>query len=165
MEIKKILESGLLETYVLGIATEEEVDRVLLLKKQSPEFADALTRLELDMELLAQNMAVQPPTGIIEKIEKELNEIQLKERALKPIPEFDRSQHDSGEQNKRGQYIEVESQSNQMRINKAWRWIFAAVFILSKIFLATAIYFYLENRQAQEQIKELKLELHQKNAR
>ncbi|QPH41378.1 hypothetical protein [Pedobacter endophyticus] len=165
MEIKEILESGLLETYVLGIATEEEVNKVLLLKKQSPEFADALNKLEFDMELLAQNMAVQPPAGIIEKIEDELKEIQLKEKALKPVPEFDRFQHNSGEQNKREHYIEVESASNQMRINKAWRWVFAAVFILGKIFLAAAIYFYLENRQAQEQIKELKLELHQQNAR
>jgi hypothetical protein len=33
---------------------------------------------------------------------------------------------------------------------------------LGKIFLASAIYFYLENRQAREQINELKLELKQK---
>jgi predicted MFS family arabinose efflux permease len=48
-----------------------------------------------------------------------------------------------------------------MRVHKVWRWVFAAVFILGKIFLAAAIYFYLENRQAQENIKELKQQLRQ----
>jgi predicted MFS family arabinose efflux permease len=48
-----------------------------------------------------------------------------------------------------------------MRIHKIWRWVFAAVFVLGKIFLGFAIYFYLENRQAQLQLKELKTELRQ----
>jgi uncharacterized protein YpmS len=49
-----------------------------------------------------------------------------------------------------------------MRVHKTWKWVFAAVFVLGKIFLACAIYFYLENRQAQQQVKELKSELSQK---
>ncbi len=162
MEIKKIIDSGLLETYVMGIATEEEVEKVLLLKKQSPEVEDALTKLEYDMELLAQSMGVPPPAGTLEKIESEIREIQLREKALKQMPDFDRFDHNHAPQPKQDRYIEVESESNQMRINKAWRWVFAAVFVLGKIFLGTAIYFYLENRQAQEQIKELKIELQQK---
>jgi uncharacterized protein YpmS len=48
-----------------------------------------------------------------------------------------------------------------MRIHKNWKWVFAAVFILGKIFLAFAIYFYLENRQTQLQLNDLKTELRQ----
>ena len=161
MEIKRIIESGLMETYVMGIATEEEVQKVLLLKKEYPEFKDALTSLELDMEILAQGMAITPPPGTLEKIETEINEIQRRSQVVQKVarPKTEQGNSDDGKEEK---YIEVEAESNQMRVNKAWKWIFIAVFILGKIFLASAIYFYLENRQAREQINELKLELKQK---
>ncbi|RDC54460.1 hypothetical protein DU508_21045 [Pedobacter chinensis] len=157
MEIKKLIDSGLMETYVMGIATDDEVQQVLLLKKQYPEFEEALTKLELDMEVLAQNMAVPPPPGILSKIEKELSEIKLREQSLEKLDDTDKdSEQDHVKQDR---YIEVESESSHIRIHKAWRWVFAAVFVLGKIFLGFAIYFYLENRQAQEQIKELKTEI------
>lgn len=165
MKIKEILESGLLETYVMGTATEAEVEKVLLLKKQSPEFANALTKLEHDMELLAQNMGVKPPVGMLNKIESEINEIRLREKSIRKATDYTHTEGQFESKTKQDRYIEVESESNQMRINKAWKWVFIAVFILGKIFLATAIYFYLENRQAQEQIKELKIELREKGLR
>jgi len=163
VEIKKLMESGLMETYVMGIATEDEIQQVLSLKRTHPEFKNALDQLEFDMETLAQQMSIEPPAGTLEKIEHEINEIQRRNQSIQTAPEpafrYDRT----GQQNtKQERYIEVESESNQMRVNKAWKWAFIAVFVLGKIFLATAIYFYLENRQAQEQIKELKIELKQK---
>jgi len=163
VEIKKLMESGLMETYVMGIATEEEIQQVLSLTKTHPEFKNALDQLEFDMETLAQSMSIDPPAGTLEKIEQEINQIQRRNQALQaePEPAF---RYDNREQEyaKQERYIEVESESNQMRVNKAWKWAFIAVFVLGKIFLATAIYFYLENRQAQEQINELKIELKQK---
>ena len=161
MEIKKIIDSGLLETYVMGVATAEETAQVLLLKKESPEFGDALAKLEYDMEILAQGMAIEPPAGLFRKVEDEINEIQLRERSLKKRREYEDFEKSRKDKDSRERYIEVESESNQMRIHKAWRWVFAAVFILGKIFLATAIYFYLESKQAKEQIELLKTELHQ----
>ncbi|RBQ06305.1 hypothetical protein DRW42_14570 [Pedobacter miscanthi] len=150
-----------METYVMGIATEEEIQKVLSLKKDYPEFRDALEQLEFDMEVLAQNMAIQPPPGTLAKIEQEINEIQRQNQAIQPAKAY-RYDDSEGQKTSQERYIEVEAESNQMRINKAWKWVFVAVFVLGKIFLATAIYFYLENRQAQEQIKELKIELKEK---
>ena len=48
-----------------------------------------------------------------------------------------------------------------MYVHKAWRWILAAIFVLGKIFLGFAIFYYLESRQAHEQIIELKEQLRQ----
>ncbi|MFC1225425.1 hypothetical protein ACFE6N_16575 [Pedobacter sp. BG31] len=163
MEINKIIESGLMETYVMGIATEEEVQKVLSLKKEYPAFKAALEQLEYDMEVLAQNMSIEPPAGTLAKIEQEINEIQRQNQALQNNLNSEYSYDKIHQENKREKYIEVESESNQMRVNKAWKWVFVAVFVLGKIFLAFAIYFYLENRQIKEQIKELKIELKQKN--
>lgn len=145
----------------MGIATEEEVQQVLLLKKEYPEFKDALENLEMDMEVLAQGMAIMPPPGTLEKIETEINEIQRRSQVVQKIV-VPNTGSENGRSDKEEKYIEVEAESNQMRVNKAWKWIFIAVFILGKVFLAGAIYFYLENRQAREEVKELKLELKQK---
>ncbi|MEH3111781.1 hypothetical protein [Pedobacter terrae] len=162
MEINKIIESGLMETYVMGIATEEEVQKVLSLKKEYPEFKAALEQLEYDMEVLAQDMGIEPPAGTLAKIEHEISAIQRQNQALQTSLNSEYIQDKPHQENKKGKYIEVESESNQMRINKAWKWVFVAVFVLGKIFLAFAIYFYLENRQIKEQLKELKIELKQK---
>jgi len=157
MEIRTIIESGLLETYVMGIASEEEKLQVEQLSVRYPEFKEALTSLELDMELLAQRMAVPPPPLVFDKIEQEINEIKLRDQHLLKI---DKPVDDQKErQSTASGYIEVESSSSHMRIHKAWRWVFAAVFILGKIFLGFAIYYYLESRQAKEKIEELKQEI------
>ena len=161
MKIKEWIDSGIMETYVMGVATEQEIEQVLLLKKQYPEFEQELAKLEYDMEVLAQGMAILPPPGILSKIEHEVNEIQLREQK---VEKFTAREHNSNQNDTlKDRYIEVESESNYMRIHKAWRWVFAAVFVLGKIFLGFAIYYYLENRQAKEQIEELKIEI-KKNA-
>ena len=161
MKIKEWIDSGIMETYIMGVATEQEIEQVLLLKKQYPEFEQELAKLEYDMEVLAQNMAILPPPGILSKIEHEVNEIQLREQK---VEKFTAREHNSDQNDSRkDRYIEVESESNHMRIHKAWRWVFAAVFVLGKIFLGFAIYYYLENRQAKEQVEELKIEI-KKNA-
>ncbi|MGM9474993.1 hypothetical protein ACS5PU_01135 [Pedobacter sp. GSP4] len=161
MEINKVIESGLMETYVMGIATEEEVQQVLRYKQEYPEFKDALESLEFDMELMAQNMGIAPPAGTLAKIETEIREIQRRNQSVEKVPDPEYGGGNNETEAKQDRYIEVESESNQMRVNKAWKWAFIAVFVLGKIFLAAAIFFYLENRQAQEKIQELKIELKQ----
>ena len=160
MEIRNLIDSGIMETYVLGLATEDEVEKVQFYKKHYPEFDEELAKLEFDMEMLAHNMAIQPPPGVLSKIEQEINEIKLREENR--VEKFTETGYTTNrDYTKKDRYIEVEASSNQMRIHKAWRYVFAAVFVLGKIFLGFAIYYYLENRQAQEQIKELKMEIQQ----
>ncbi|WP_209437644.1 hypothetical protein [Pedobacter petrophilus] len=153
------MESGIMETYVMGVATEQEIEQVSVLRKQFPEFEQELRNLEYDMEVLAHRMAIPPPPGVLAKIEHEVHEIQLREQKVKKYAEPEPTTNH--EQAKKDRYIEVESASSHMRIHKAWRWVFAAVFVLGKIFLGFAIYFYLANKQAQEQILELKTEIRQ----
>ncbi|WP_461452069.1 hypothetical protein [Mucilaginibacter sp.] len=159
MNTQEYIESGILELYVLGAATDVETKELLYFKEHYPEIRNALYELETDMERLAQQMAIMPPPGTWEKIEDKMHE-------LSTIPEYEplkfkQGANGNGNYNARksDQFIEVEAESSQIRVHKNWKWVFAAVFILSKVFLACAIYFYLENRQAQQQILELKTEL------
>jgi len=156
--IREYIDSGILETYVMGVASDQEVKELMRMKAKYPEIKEALKELELDMERIADHMAITPPPSTWNKIEQEINDLIV--RPETDPEQFTQRENFSSKQNG-NQYIEVESESSHMRIHKNWKWVFAAVFVLGKIFLGCAIYFYLENRQAQENINELKTEIRQ----
>jgi hypothetical protein len=161
--IQQYINSGILEAYVTGSASDEEVKELLYMKASYPEVNIALQELEKDMELIAQQMAVTPPQHTWDRISDTIDELILRQTS-DPDPFTDRSNgtgQNSTKPDSGPHYIEVEAESNHMKVHKAWKWVFAAVFVLGKIFLAFAIYFYLENRQAQQQLNELKTELQQ----
>lgn len=159
--IQQYINSGILEAYVTGSASEQEVKELLYMKANYPEVNIALQELEKDMELIAQQMAITPPERTWNRISDTIDELILRQTSA---PDQFTERQDSNHKhftkpNTGPQYIEVEAESNHMKVHKAWKWVFAAVFVLGKIFLAFAIYFYLENRQAQQQLKEIKTEL------
>lgn len=157
--IQQYINSGVLEAYVTGSASAEEVKQLMRMKTQYPEVSIALQELEADMEHLARHMAVEPPARTWDKISDSIDEIMLRNKQVQPFIEKEETGHRSNNAGNGQQYIEVEAESSFMRVHKAWKWIFAAVFVIGKIFLACAIYFYLENRQAHQQLREIKTEL------
>jgi hypothetical protein len=166
MAIQDYIESGALEAYVIGAASADEVKELLYLKNRYPEIDFALQQLEADMERISQHMAVTPPPGTWNKIEQQINELILREENDPEIFARQNDHHyDDRSYKTHKNYIEVEAESTYMRLHKNWKWVFWAVFALSKIFLVCSVYFYLENRQAQENIKELKIELKELKAK
>jgi hypothetical protein len=159
--IQQYINSGILEAYVTGSASEQEVKELLYMRANYPEVNIALQELEKDMELIAQQMAITPPERTWGRISDSIDELILRQTsAPEQFTEREDTHYKNFSQPNTGpQYIEVETESNHMKVHKIWKWVFAAVFVLGKIFLAFAIYFYLENRQAQQQLKEIKTEL------
>ncbi|MDB5148707.1 MAG: hypothetical protein JWQ57_2727 [Mucilaginibacter sp.] len=157
--MKEYIDSGILEVFVMGAATDEEVKELMYMKAKYPEVNEALKHLETDMEKIASSMAVAPPPGTWNRIEDEINNL-IRRDETQPVKfrtDYGYSGHEKAAPPE--QFISVESESNHMRLHKSWRWVFAAVFVLGKIFLGFAIYFYLENRQTQQQLQELKTEI------
>ncbi|TDQ11428.1 hypothetical protein [Pedobacter metabolipauper] len=164
MKINDYIESGILESYVLGSASRQEAEELLNLKDQYPEIQEALSSLEKDMERIARHSAITPPPNSWDKIENRINEIVNRSEPL-PLEVYSKGTNDKEEKTKPQEFIEVQGPSSHMRIHKTWRLVFAAVFVLGKVFLCFAIYYYLESRQAKLEIQELKSELrtiHQK---
>lgn len=165
MKINEYIESGILEAYVLGSASEAEANELLHLKAQHPEIEDALFKLESDLERIAEHMAIAPPPNTWAKIEGGINELVKKPQFEYLIGEEPKESSRGSRSGKSSQFIEVEAESGHMRIHKIWRWVFLGVFILGKIFLAFAIYYYLENRHTQEEIEKLKTELENRRSK
>lgn len=67
-ELRGILESDLLERYLMGEASEQEKARVLELRRTSPEFKQALEELETTLERVAMEEQIMQPAGLRDKI-------------------------------------------------------------------------------------------------
>ncbi len=73
MNIKEYIESGIIESYVLGLATEVEQQEFESLCAQYPEIVQAKHAFELALEVQLIKEGVKPPAGLKEKIFRSLN--------------------------------------------------------------------------------------------
>ncbi|RMG17032.1 MAG: cupin domain-containing protein [Bacteroidetes bacterium] len=72
MDIQTIISSGLLESYVLGTATEQEREQVQQWASQHEQIRRELALLEQSLEKLAFSQAVSPPGHVKKKLFKQL---------------------------------------------------------------------------------------------
>ena len=73
MDIKKYIESGILENYVLGLTSEKENQEVQKLAAQHPEIKKELDEIERSLELYAEAGKIKAPEHLEAKI---LNQIE-----------------------------------------------------------------------------------------
>ena len=138
MNIELYIQSGIVESYVLGLATPLEREELEQLIPHYPELKVALSDFEYQLELFALDNEEPPPPEVRERIRARIQDIP----AVRPS-----KRGNGGHAGQRGtNYLHVETSSNHIRVHKAWKTLFIVIFILSKIFLALAIYFFLEYR-------------------
>ena len=131
------MQSGIDESYALGLATSEEVAEFEQLMPHFPELKEALQEFEYHLELFSIDNEVPPPAELRDKIEDRL-------RALPAIP----GPVGKGYRGHRTEYVQAKEISNHIRVHKIWRAMFIAVFVLAKVFLILAIYYFLQYRHA-----------------
>jgi hypothetical protein len=138
VNIELYIQSGIVESYVLGLATPLEREELEQLIPHYPELKVALSDFEYQLELFALDNEEPPPPEVRERIRARIQDIP----AVRPS-----KRGNGGHAGQRGtKYLHVETSSNHIRVHKAWKTLFIVIFILSKIFLALAIYFFLEYR-------------------
>lgn len=74
MNIKEYISSGVIEAYVLGIATDDEVREIEQLKTQYPELLIAIQEQEALLGQYAQAHAIAPPPHLKQNIWKTIQE-------------------------------------------------------------------------------------------
>jgi anti-sigma-K factor RskA len=84
VDIQQYIQSGVIESYVLGTASDEEVAEVETLRKQYSEVQNAIEEFSIALEQEALANAIPPPAGVKEKIFKSLN-IQYKDEQASPV--------------------------------------------------------------------------------
>ncbi len=76
MDIKKYIASGILEHYVLGLASEEEQKEVEMYISAYPEIKTELEAIEVAMEQYAQLQGMDTPPDIDAKINSQIDALQ-----------------------------------------------------------------------------------------
>ena len=75
MNLKEYISSGIIESYVLGLATEAEQEEFEAMCKQHPEIEQARNQFEMALENQLQQDAVAPPPQIKEKLLASLSSV------------------------------------------------------------------------------------------
>jgi hypothetical protein len=146
------MQSGIVESYALGLATREEVDEFEQLLPHYPELKDSLLEFEYHLELFSIDNEIPPPPDVRERVGERL-------RSLPAIPYPWQRQY----RGHRTEYVEARESSSHIRVHKIWRGVFIGVFILSKILLALAIYYFLQYRHAEKELKRVPAAIEKQN--
>lgn len=75
MDIKKYIESGILEDYVLGLISDSDLKEVEKNLLQYPELKTELNQIEDALAAYAQSKAIPMPTGLSAQITESINNI------------------------------------------------------------------------------------------
>lgn len=136
MELHHYIESGIIESYALGLATATEVEELQYMRKLYPELNTEIRMVERRIEMVALSEGVMPPARVKDRL---FQRIDWEEQKTK---EKDKSNYT---------FINIESKNRDyITVHKWWKFFFIMVFIVSKICLFAAIYFYLKYQQVQE---------------
>lgn len=144
MNIQEYIDSGVVEAYVLGLLTEREERELCRLLGTQPLLQEALWSVEDQIERMAYENRVSPPLTVWAEIES-----RLFDAAPKIIPAPRKSDDE----------VKVIFSDGQIRVHRYWRPAFIAIFILSKILLILAIFYYLSYRKNQQQIEFLQRQI------
>jgi hypothetical protein len=145
VNIELYIQSGIVESYALGLATPVEREEFEQLVPHYPELKVALSDFEYQLELFSLDNEEPPPPEVRERIKARIRDIP----AVRPS----RGGNGRNREQRGTNYLHVETSSNHIRVHKAWKTLFIVIFILSKIFLALAIYFYLEYRHVKAEVQ------------
>lgn len=134
MDIKAYIESGIIESYVLGIADDQERAELEQYSRQYPEIRAAIDAFELSLEQNAMASAIQPAAHVKANILAEIA----------------------------GEFADTDTSSKVVSMSApaiGWlRYVAAASVILLVVSAATNVYFYRQFREASSQYQALLIE-------
>lgn len=148
MQIEQYIQSGIVEAYATGNATDEQAREFENLLPDHPALKQALE------QVLTRLQQVQLP------LNKELHWHETRYStgvdAITTIDyaeEEERSYRSGGEE-----FVSASVSSPTIRVHKYWRGVFIAVFFLSKLFLGLFIYYFVQYQAAVKEVKRLEVE-------
>ncbi len=136
MNIKEYISSGIVESYVLGLASDAERQEFEAMSLQYPELVEAKIQFEDVLEKKMMAEGIQPPAALKEKIE---NSIQPSANPL---------------------YTDMyEEEQAPVRTTNPWKWVAAASIVLLAGSLVWAIFLNSEKNELASENNQLKEQL------
>lgn len=87
MDIKEYISSGIIEAYVMGLASEEEIRILDCVQKNNPEVKQAILDAQNTLEDFASQQAIAPPPALKSAIWAKISEESQPENLVEETPE------------------------------------------------------------------------------
>ncbi|GGH12968.1 hypothetical protein GCM10011418_12840 [Sphingobacterium alkalisoli] len=142
MDIKEYISSGIIEAYVMGLATEEEVSILECVRKNNLEVEQAILEAQKTLEDFASVHAIPPPTEIKDLIWSKI--------AQEPVTDISEATPSILADNR----PTIEDTSFSKRL-VTFRNLTVAASLLCALSVGTAIYLHQENKRRDTLISEL----------
>ncbi|PSL49138.1 hypothetical protein CLV51_101468 [Chitinophaga niastensis] len=152
MNINNYIESGIIERYLLGLATTEQEEELLYLRQLYPLLDVEMTTVALRIEGKLLEEAVHPPEELKDTV---LRRIRPRNRQGK----HHNNGYNTNEHQQNGPtYINLQPGWNRrISVSIWWRCAFIAVIVLSMSLAASTWYFYQRAAQLEEVLIRLKM--------
>lgn len=154
MQNNQLIESGILESYLLGLASESEQADVKYYVDADPELMHYIFDLDKDLQSFFLTNSVPPPPEIRDELELRVGRNELQKNG---------ESRDSGSKKKvyteekpKDDYLEIEVNDTHIRVHKLWRPAFFIVFLLSKVFLILALYYFFKTGSLEDELNRLR---------
>lgn len=146
MDLNDYIESGLIESYLLGLASPEEMDLFERMRNLYPELNTEIAATEYRLQKVLQDGAVTPPAKVWNKLSERLTP-------------HSRDGYYSGESGKLPggdpvTYI-LQPRSNTITVSIWWRCAFIALVVVVMALLASTVYFYQQFQRVEERLMRL----------
>jgi len=136
LELKFYIASGIIESFVLGLASEAEVEELQHMRKLYPELDTEVEFVERRLERAAFDEPAMPPAEVRDRV---LQKIRWEDGHAYADPASNYT------------FINIQPKDgSHITVHRWWKIFFIIFFIMSKIFLFLAIFYYLKYRMSQE---------------
>jgi anti-sigma-K factor RskA len=143
LDLEDYIESGIIESYLLGLATREEVMMFERMRNIYPQLNGEIATMEYKLQRLGEEGGIAPPAQVWNRIAER---IQWEEAAT-----------ETGTKQKQNQvhtYI-IQAQNRTMTISIWWRCAFIALCVIVMALMASTFYFYRKYSQLEQHLLQI----------
>jgi len=158
LDIKAYISSGIIESYVLGLASEEEVSILNCIRKNNVEVEQAIAEAEIALEELADSQAMEMPMQLKQNIWDKLNA-----ENLIPNEDIESTKHRDIPSDDVDEQISIEHNKAIVPL-KSYRWAIAASLLLA-ISVGANIFMYQLNGDNESQLDQQVSLLHKQQSK
>lgn len=142
MDLEDYIESGIIESYLLGLATSDEVVTFERMRNIYPQLNREVATMEYKLQKLGEEGSIAPPAQVWKRIAER---IQWEEK-----PAIRHTKTQTGPHT----YI-LQAQSRTITISSWWRCVFIALCVVVVALVASTVYFYLKYSQLEQRLLHL----------
>jgi len=151
---QEIIESGILESYLLGLGKDHEQEQTKQIVLADHTLREYMEVLENNIREYFDQKSVNPPSQLREVVQLRT----LKSETRKEKHVFGKAE---AQNRQSGAYHDIEVNDTHIKIHKYWRAAFIIVFILSKIFLIAGLYYFFKSASLENENAKLRAQSEQ----